>query len=73
MITDQRFIRWYLIRSFWKLGNGMSGCQEGGGGSEKVLQVLLVYWAMRERRKEAASHIAPGRTNSLYFHTRDDQ
>ena len=70
MNTDQRFIRQYLIRNFRELENERSGCQEGGGGSEKVLEVLLVYWG---KRKEAASHITPGRTNGLYFHTRDDQ
>ena len=62
MNTDQRFIRRYLIRSFRKLENERSGCQEGGGGSEKVLEVLLVYWG---KRKGAASHITLGRTNGL--------
>ena len=54
MNTDQRFIRRYLIRSFRELENERSGCQEGGGGSEKVLEVLLVYYAMWGKRKEAA-------------------
>ena len=54
MNTDQRFIRQYLIRSFQKLENERSGCQEDGRGSEKVLEVLLVYWAMWGKRKEAA-------------------